>query len=78
MVGPYRAQLVGRGSISIQTALPNRNHRNMLTLYNILYMPHSPVNLFSRSRLKEIGVFFNNKTYKLKHNSKVIGYAPKV
>ena len=25
-----------------------------------------------------MGVFFNNKTYKLKYNDKVIGYAPKV
>ena len=50
----------------------------MLTLHNILYVPHLPANLLSRSQLKEIGVFFNNKTYKLKHNNKVIGYTPKV
>jgi len=36
------------------------------------------VNLLSKSRLKEIGIFFNNKTYELKYNSEVIGYTPKV
>jgi hypothetical protein len=50
----------------------------MLTLYDILYILYLLVNLLSRSRLKEIGVFFNNKTYKLKYNNKVIGYVPKV
>ena len=50
----------------------------MLTLYNVLYIPHLPANLLSGSRLEEIGVFFNNKTYKLKYNNEVIGYAPKI
>ena len=30
------------------------------------------VNLLSKSQFKEIGVFFNNKIYKLKYNSEVI------
>jgi hypothetical protein len=50
----------------------------MLTLYDVLYVLYLLANLLSRSRLKEIGIFFNNKTYKLKYNSEVIGYAPKV
>jgi hypothetical protein len=50
----------------------------MLTLYDIIYILYLLVNLLSKSRLKEIDIFFNNKTYKLKHNNKVIGYAPKV
>ena len=41
-------------------------------------MQYLLINLLSRSRLKEIGVFFNNKTYKLKYNNKVIEYASKV
>ena len=77
-VGPYKAQLVGKRSISIQTALPNKSYGSTLTLHNVLYVPYLLVNLLSGSRLEEIGVFFNNKTYKLKCNNKVIGYAPKV
>ena len=77
-VGPYRAQLVGKGSISIKTTLLNRSYISILTLHNILYMLYLLANLLSGSRLKEIGVFFNNKMYKLKYNSKVIGYTPKV
>ena len=50
----------------------------MLTLHNILYVPYLPANLLSGSRLKEMDVFFNNKTHELKHNSEVIGYTPKV
>jgi len=50
----------------------------MLTLHNILYVLYLLVNLLSKSQLEEIGVFFNNKTHKLKYNNKVIGYAPKV
>jgi len=78
IVGPYRARLEGKGSVSIQTTLPNRSHGSMLTLHDVLYVLYLPANLLSGSRLKEIGVFFNNKTYKLKYNNEVIGYAPKI
>ena len=59
----------------MQTILLNKNYRSTLTLYNILYVLYLLVNLLSKSRLKEIGIFFNSKTHE---NSKVIGYAPKV
>jgi len=50
----------------------------MLTIYNVLYMPHLPANLLSGSQLEEMGVFFNNKTHELEYNSEVIGYTPQV
>jgi hypothetical protein len=77
-VGPYGARLVGKGSVSIQTALPNGSYGSTLTIHDVFYVPYSSANLLSGGRLEEIGVFFNNKTYELKHNSEVIGYAPKV
>ena len=77
-VGPYRARLVGKGSVSIQTALPNRSYGSTITIHDVFYVLYLPVNLLSGGRLKEIGVFFNNKTYELEYNNKVIGYALKV
>jgi len=77
IVGPYKAWLVGKRSISIQTALPNKSYRSTLTLHNILYMLYLLANLLSGSWLEKIGIFFN-ETYELKCNSEVIGYAPKV
>ena len=77
-VGPYGARSVGKGSISIQTALPDKSHGSTLTLHDVLYVPHSPANLLSGSRLEEMGVFFDNETHELKCNNEVIGYAPKV
>jgi hypothetical protein len=50
----------------------------MFTIYNIFYVLYLPANLLSGGRFKEIGVFFNNKTYELEYNNKVIGYMPKV
>ena len=50
----------------------------MFTIYNIFHVLYLLVNLLSRDRFKEIGVSFNNKTYKLKYNNKVIEYALKV
>ena len=50
----------------------------MLTIYNIFYILYLPANLLSRGRLEEIGIFFNNKSYKLKYNNKIIKYIPKV
>ena len=41
-------------------------------------MLYLPVNLLFKSRFKKIGVFFNNKIYELKYNSKVIRYVFKV
>ena len=48
----------------------------MLTLYNVFYVLYLLINLLFKSRFKKIGIFFNNKTYKLKYNSEVIRYAP--
>ena len=50
----------------------------MFTIYNIFYILYLPTNLLSGGRLEEIGIFFNNKSYKLKYNNKIIGYIPKV
>ena len=77
-VSLYRAWLIGKGSIFTKTILLNKSYISTFTLYNVLYVLYLLVNLPFKSRLKEMGIFFNNKTYKLKYNSKVIGYAPKV
>ena len=50
----------------------------MLIIYNIFYILYLPANLLSKGWLEEMGVFFNNKSYKFKYNNKVIGYTPKV
>ena len=41
-------------------------------------MPHLLVNLLSRGWFEEMGISFNNETYKLEYNNKVIGYMPKI
>ena len=77
-VGFYRTCSVGKKSISIKTALLDRIHASIFTLHNVFYVLYSPANLLFKSRLEEMDVFFNNEIYKLKYNSKIIKYTPKV